>query len=671
MVPCSAVRRLVLIALGTAFAACAKQETKAPAVTRPSILLVTLDTTRADVLTPANAPSFTALTQRGRSFRQAYATVPQTLPSHLSMFTGLYPAGHGVRENGRYLSSSQKLIAEELKTAGYRTAAFISAFAVDKRFGLARGFDLFDDAFPRDRNERPAALTTNAAIEFLRTPNAQPLFMWVHFYDPHYPYEPPEPFRTRFAEQPYLGEIAAMDEQIGRLVAAFEQQVPGAKAIIILADHGEGLGEHGEAQHGNLLYQSTMHVPLLVIGDGIAKGTEEAPVSTRRVYHTIRDLAGVDATNSLRGGAATEVVMGEAMKPFLDYGWQPQVMAVERSLKVILAGRTEAYDVVSDPRETRDIAAQATPSRDARSALLQYPIPSAAAPPPAQTLDTEAQRKLAALGYLTSMAKPVIRPDAPRPVDMARLFPLLDDATTLFGTGRYREAIPVLRKIVDVDPHNLEAFLELATSYSALGDNTNAVATFHRAAVIAPDSDDVRTYLALHYARGSEWRRAVPLLERVLAASPDRLPALEALAVVRERQNRVAEAIQIREKIHQMREPADAEIERLAMMQMSTGDTEGAIRSLEQLRRRQQAAFKRNLELGVVYLAARRYTEARDALDQVTPSHPDYAMALFKRAQVSVLLGESDARSRIETARRKASPLTRELIARERLFQGR
>lgn len=636
---------------------------KAPArpLAPPSILLVTLDTTRADAIGPdakgIETPAFNALAARGQRFRQAYTTSPQTLPAHASMMSGLYPAGHGVRENGRYLTPRDPLLAERLHTSGYRTAAFVSAFAVARRFGLARGFDMYDDDFGKDRAERAAAETTDRALAYLQKPAPQPLFLWVHYYDPHYPYTPPEPFRSRYAKKPYLGEVAAMDEQLGRLVAAFQKR--GAAAIVIVGDHGEGLGEHGEAQHGNLLYQSTMHVPLLLIGPGIAPGTIDAPVSTRRIFHTTLDWAGLGATNSLRS-KETEVVVGEAMKPFLDYGWQPQIMAVEGRLKAILAGKIEVYDVIADPAEMHDLAATNL-TRPVRAALREYPVPSGEQTP--ANLDEESRRQLAALGYVTSITKPVVRPDAPRPVDMARLFPTLDEAAALFVRKEYRLAIPLLERILREDPHNLDAALRLATAHSSLGHDAQALAAFRKAEAIAPDSQDVRTYLALHYARGKEWQRAVPLLERIVGESPDRLPVLEALSVVRERQGRIEDAIRLRQKIYAMRSATPAELVRLGELAMSTGQTAVAIEAFEKARRNHE------LELGVLYLAAGRLQEARDALDRVPRSHAGYAMALFKRAQVSVLLHEPDQTARIDTARRNADATTRELIARERLFR--
>ena len=193
-----------LIAAVGLLVACHKPEPPAPPPV--SILLVTLDTTRADAIGPEATevvtPAFNELAKTSRRFVQAYTAVPQTLPSHTSMMTGLYPGGHGLHENGRYLSPTQPLVAERLRAAGYRTAAFVSAFAVARRFGLARGFDVYDDEMPEPRNERSARDTTDRVLGYLAKPSTQPLFLWVHYYDPHFPYEPPEPFRSRYAISP-------------------------------------------------------------------------------------------------------------------------------------------------------------------------------------------------------------------------------------------------------------------------------------------------------------------------------------------------------------------------------------------------------------------------------------------------------------------------------------
>lgn len=649
----------------------------AAAPSRPSILLVTLDTTRADAIGPeakgVETPAFNALAARGRVFRQAYAPVPETLPSHVSMMTGLYPAGHGVHENARTLPAHHAVSAERLRAGGYRTAAFVSAFVLARRFGLARGFDVYDDELG-GAAERSAKDTTDRAIAHLdATAGAQPLFLWAHYFDPHAPYAPPEPYRTTYAAQPYLGEVAAMDEQLGRLVQAFERRAPGPTAIIVASDHGEGLGDHGELQHGHLLYQPTMHVPLLIAGPGVEAGASDTPVSLRRVHHTLLDWGGVGdraevARLSLRSGAP-DVVLGEAMKPFLSYGWQPQIMAVEATKKAIFAGRYEVYDVRADPAEANDLERAAGVPASLRKATDDYPVPVPGAAPAAESLGEDARRQLASLGYVSAGAQPVVRRDAPRPVDMVALFEVIDRASTLFVQQRYADVVPLLERILRDDPHNLDAALRLATSHSMLGRDARALELFRRAAQIAPQSVDVQLYLALHQERGRQWARAVPTLERIVRDTPERLPAVEALARVRERQGRIEEALALRQQSLALKQPTAADLVQLGELAMSVGRTAVALEAFEGARRQQGDAFAHHLELGVLYVAARRFEEARAALDRVPTSHPEYPMALFKRAQVSVLLREPDAQARIALARRRADAATRELIAGERLFQ--
>lgn len=639
--------------------------TPEPPLPRPSILLVTLDTTRADAI-GAGTPAFNALAARGRRFTAAYATAPQTLPSHASMLTGLYPAGHGVHENARFLGAQHSLAAERLRTAGYRTAAFVSAFPLARRFGLDRGFEVYDDELG-GRPERSAAETTDRALAWLALPATGPRFLWVHYFEPHHPYEPPPPFRERFPSNPYIGEIAAMDQQLARIVEAFERASTGPVAILVAGDHGEALGEHGEAQHGKLLYEGVMRVPLAIAGPGVPAGADDRPVSVRRVFHTILDWAGLGSDLTLRGHSS-EVVLGEAMEPFLQYGWQPQVMTVEGRQKVIQAGGLEVYDLVADPAERHDLAPGAPLSRPVREALRTYPLPSLSAPPAPESLTEEERRRLASLGYVSSEARPVVRTDAPKPAAMAHLFDEIDRASALFVAEEYGAVVPLLQRILAEDPGNLSTLLRLGVAHSMLGDAEAALRAFRRAEALAPDSDDVRQVLALHYERTGAVDRAAPMLERVLAASPSRLPALEGLARIRERQGRLSEALELRKRIASLREPGAAELLGLGALAMAAGDTATAIASYERARALTGPEFRNDLELGVLYLAARRLPEARDALERVPRSHPGWPMALFKRAQVSVLLNEPDRDARIAAARAHADATTRTLIENERLF---
>jgi tetratricopeptide (TPR) repeat protein len=252
---------------------------------------------------------------------------------------------------------------------------------------------------------------------------------------------------------------------------------------------------------------------------------------------------------------------------------------------------------------------------------------------------------------------------------MVHLFDVLEKASALFVAEQYREVIPLLERILKEDPNNLDARLRLATAYSALGQDEQAVEAFRHASAIAPRSPDVRVYLALHYARGKNWRQAIPLLERVVEETPERLPALEALARIREREGRMTDAVALRQKIHSLRAPTAAELIHLGRVAMAAQQTPVAIDAFEDARAIQTEAFEHDLELGVLYLSARRLEEARAALDRVPAAHPEYPMALFKRAQVSVLLNEPDRAARIDRARKNADETTRALIARERLFR--
>lgn len=615
-------------------------------------------------------PALAALAARALRFAQAYATAPTTLPSHASMMTGLYPAGHGLHENGRRLADSVPLLAERLHAAGYATGAFVSGYPLERQFGLGRGFAPYDDDFGEGRLERPARETTDRALAWLAS-STEPRFLWVHYYDPHEPYAPPEPFRSRFPDDPYRGEIAAMDQELGRLLAAFDAGGGAAGVrILVAADHGEGRGDHGEMLHGNLLYQGVMRVPLLLAGAGLAPGVRSDPVSLRQVRATLLSWAGDHSEGEGLLVPAATPVLAEAMQPFLNYRWQPQVMGVAGRQKLIRSGRLELYDVVGDPAEVHDLAATQTPERALARAVADYPLPAATATA-STPLDDEARRRLASLGYLASEGTPtLVPPGAPRAADMTRLFPELDAASRDFVEERYAEAAPRLERILAADPGNLMTAVRLGVSRSLLGRDRAALAAFENAARIDPDSIEAKHYLAMHLLKSGRPELAAPLFEQVLAAEPDRLAALEGLARARASQGRLADAAALLERsVPQSRDPG-ARWAEVGLARMELGETERALEALERARGLQGSAFRRDLELGVLYLAAKRFEEARDALDRVPLDHPAAALALFKRAQASVLLNEPDRSERIRAAWERADPATRRLIENERLFAG-
>jgi choline-sulfatase len=647
-----------------------------PPATPPSLLLVTLDTTRADAVAPTAAadvtPSLAGLATRGIVFTQAYSTAPSTLPAHASMMTGLYPAGHGLHENGRRLSDALPVLAEELRSHGYATAAFVSGYPLERQTGMARGFDVYDDAFGEGRVERSAEATTGAALAHLgAVGGAKPVFLWVHYYDPHEPYAPPEPFRSRFPKDPYQGEVAAMDHSLGRLIDAFSSR-PDHR-VLVVADHGEGRGDHGEQLHGNLLYQGVMHVPLYIAGTGNAAGRREDAVSSRQVRATFLEWAGdVSSAGASLLRPAAGPVLGEAMQPFLSYRWQPQVMAVAQGIKLIRSGRLELYDLAADPGETNDLAALQEPNRGLARALADYPLPSPKTALAASSANSDEERKkLASLGYVASESVPDAVPaDAPRAAEMTHLFAELDAASHRFVAEDYRAAIPLFQRILREDPGNLMAAVRLAVCFSLLGRDAEALANFDRARKIDPASLDARHYLAMHLLQTRRFDDAAAHFEAVLGQQPDRGPALEALAKVRTLQGRPGEAADLLERALPLTSDAGGLQVRLGLLRMELGDTAGATAAFESARAAQGAAFRHDLELGVLYMASQRFDEARQALDRVAEDHPERAMALYKRAQLSVLLQEGDRNERVRQALAGADATTRELIQGDPLFAG-
>jgi tetratricopeptide (TPR) repeat protein len=585
------------------------------------------------------------------------------------MLTGLYPLDHGIRENGRRVSGELDLLASRLQSHGYSTAAFVSGFPLASQFGLARGFDHYDDEFGPDRVERTASETTDQALAFLKGEQA-PLFLWVHYFDPHDPYEPPEPFRSQYPDDPYLGEIAYMDRQLGRLVSSFRQRFQEKPwKIIVVGDHGEGLGDHGEGLHGNLLYQGAMRVPLIVAGSGVAPGRFDRAVSVRQIFDTVLGWAREGAQGGLFADVS-EPVLAESLKPYLQYGWQPQFMAVQDGIKVIRSGETEIYDVGVDPEEARNLAGQIEVDPSLREAISAYSTRALAAEDSNPgDLSQEAREKLASLGYFGSSGRPPLREDAPNPKDMVHLFGDLDLAAGLFIRQDYERAIPVFARIFESDPNNFVVALRLAVAHSVVGNERQAAESFERAREIDPSSVDLRHYQAMHYLRNRQWELAQPLLESVLAETPDRLPALKGLTQIYTRQGRIEDAVRLLEQIVQIMSSPGLELARLGELRMAQGDTAGAIRAFEKSREILDKQFTYHLDLGVLYLANRQFQEAAASLDRVSTMHPAYPMALFKRAQVSVLLNEPDREDRVRQAWAMADDTTRPLIESEQLFR--
>lgn len=502
---------LALVALPSP--ASAEQNSSVP----PSVLLVTLDTTRADHLgcygaSFAATPNLDALAAAGVRFDEAISPAPLTLPSHASLFTGLVPRRHGVRDNTLFrLGKEPSVLAEVLRTHGYETAAFVSSVVLDRVTGIDRGFESYDDtvrvgareAF--DYRERAAGQTNDVTLSRLDDLEG-PFFLWVHYFDPHLPYVPPEPFRRRYAGRPYDGEIAYMDEQFGHLLAAAKRK-SSSLIVIVAGDHGESLGDHGEDSHGVFIYQSTQRVPLLMAGPGVPRGrVVNRHVGLVDVFPTVLDLIGLPALPDLDGVSVVPLMRGEdaptrdyELESFYSthaYGWSPPRALVRGNDKFILLPRTELYSLSDDPAEKKNLAG-ARPKRsseleEALSALIEEDEGGSSGEAPDLA---EQRRRLEALGYVggrsTGEAEDVIDPK-----DGIRWIADLDAGRRAYQTGRPADGIEPLKRLLARNPENVPALLALSMCYLGAGRTESAVEADRRALAIAPEDDLVHFNLA-------------------------------------------------------------------------------------------------------------------------------------------------------------------------------
>jgi arylsulfatase A-like enzyme/Flp pilus assembly protein TadD len=490
------------------------------------VLLVTLDTTRADRLGcyghPGGAtPNLDALARRGVLFRQAYAHVPLTCPSHTSMLTGRLPPHHGVRDNGGYvLSQDVPTLAERFAAAGHRTGAFVSAFVLDRRFGLARGFATYHDQVPSgsasdqgDPSHRSvrAEATVERALAWLGQDARQPFFLWVHLFDPHHPYEPPEPFATRFASEPYLGEIAYTDAQLGRLLEAAAAR---HALVVVMGDHGEGLGDHEEVTHGYFVYSNTQHVPLVfslpgalpegASVDGIVRGVDLAP--------TLLDLAGLPALPDPDGTSLRAHLTGrrtdDAGPAYLEsyhprFWWGAQELLGVRSGRwlFIEAPRPELYDVLADPQERTNLAASHPSELDALRQRLRGWNAGGPPPAPGARMDAETERNLRALGYLGAGAAPPPGP-LPDPKDNGPVLAAVTRGHELLERGRPEEALVEFDRALALNPRSSSVRSRRAETLLKLGRLEDAFRAYAENAEGRPDEESLIGMSRVREAQG-------------------------------------------------------------------------------------------------------------------------------------------------------------------------
>ena len=544
------MRRTALVCLALVAAAACARRTGDRFPDAP-VVLVSIDTLRADHL-PAygyagvQTPQLDRFARDAILFENAYTQVPLTLPAHVSILTGLLPFEHGVRDNLGYLfdAKSHPTLQGLLKARGYATGAAVSAYVLRGGTGIGEGFDLYDDKmvvpFGTDalgRVQRPGAETAAIASRWLAGVKDKPFFLFFHVYEPHAPYEPPEPFKGRYPLA-YDGEIAAADQAVGALLDELRRTGVYDRAIVIvLSDHGEGLGEHGEDEHGILLYRWALHVPLLVKLPGSARaGTRvRAPVETIDLLPTLGPMLGLSLPSGLRGrsllaeGGDGRRLYAETSYPRTHLGWSELRALVDERWHYIEGAKRELYDIVSDPRElTNRLAEQRELGRSRQAELGRLPT-TLAAPSAASSADTE---RLAALGYLGG----AVQATGPLP-DPAERIGVLKDVKAAFrlaAAGRDEEAVLAFRRILAANPLLADARYELAQTLTRLGRWDEAYDAYREAMRASPSLASAMALemgqVCLKRGRLDEARSHAQLAERTNAAKAHELLARIALA---------------------------------------------------------------------------------------------------------------------------------------------
>jgi arylsulfatase A-like enzyme/tetratricopeptide (TPR) repeat protein len=518
-----AERLLILAAVAVAAAGCARKALLFP---RANVVVISVDTLRADHL-PAygyrgvETPAIDALARDAIVFENAVAQVPLTLPSHASLFTGLLPFQNGVRDNVGYrLADSPATLASHLAASGYATGAAVSSVVLDDTTGIARGFEFYDDRIEGTEAGQALGQVQRAGGETARLlegwigglDRERPLFAFLHVYEPHTPYSPPEPFRSRYPKSPYDGEIAASDEIVGRFLGFLKERgLYDGALIVFLSDHGEGLGEHGEEEHGILLYRETVRVPLFVKlpGGRLAGSRVDLPAQLADLFPTITAAVGQPAAPGLPGASLLDLAGGrvgvrriysESLYPRYHFGWSELACLTDDRHQYIEAPRPELYDWREDPREIRNLAPGLPP------AFRKLRVELAAMDRPLQapgTADPETVKKLAALGYIGQASPGAGEKDLPDPKDRIGSLQTLKDAGRLSATHRDEEAAALLGKFTAENPRMLDAWETLARTLRRAGRPEEAIEALERADRLSPGTSQIVMGLAdLNLAAG-------------------------------------------------------------------------------------------------------------------------------------------------------------------------
>jgi tetratricopeptide (TPR) repeat protein len=586
-----------------------------------SVLLITVDTLRVDALgaygNPRSpTPWMDRLAEGGARFEAAHAQGVVTLPSHANLLSGRYSLEHGVRDNSGFrFPAATPTLATILKSAGYRTGAFVSAFPLDFRFGLGRGFDLYDDRLgTTDRQaafhmqERRGVETVAAARRWLEANSGAPTFCWVHVYEPHFPYEPREPFASRFQQDPYLGEVATADDALRPLLEPLLNAGKAGQTLVVLtADHGESLGEHGEMTHGIFAYEATLHVPLIVFAPALFSHRVVGDAARHvDILPTILDALEIPSPADLPGASLLPLAAGaastsarssyfEALSGFLNRGWAPLRGVVKGQEKYIDLPVPELYDLRADPRETHNLA-PANPVRLEEMKSLLGGLRSGERDLRRVAESAEAREALRALGYVASSSASI---------------------------GRESSR-------VEDDPKNLialDAEVQDLVDHYRKGDLEGAIRIGEALVQKRPSMSLVFTHLAFLYRQKGDLRAAVEAVRRALAQNPEDTDAAGLLGGYLVEAGRPKEAARVLAPYAKRAEPDPDVLTARGMALAALGETKAALATFEQARSISPGNSMNLVNIGTTHLMSGDLVHAREAFLAAIDIAPDFARA--------------------------------------------
>ena len=628
--------------------------------TERNILLVTIDTLRADALSSyggrARTPNLDALAAAGARFTFAHSHAVVTLPSHTSLLTGRYPYEHGVRDNNGYrVGGDQQTLATRLKGLGFATGAFVGAFPLDQRFGLNRGFDVYDDHIPEVGTtvdfalpDRRANEVVDAATEWISSQQGK-WCAWVHVFDPHAPYRPPEPFAREYAADSYAGEVAWTDHALGPLFAKL-RTLSKPTLVVVTADHGESLGDHGELTHGIFAYESTLRVPLIVAEvvpgrDRSSRGvTIDAAVRHIDILPTVLDAVGT-ADPALPGATLLPLMAAgggddrpsyfEAMTANLSRGWAPLRGVIAGKDKYIDLPIPELYDLPADGKEERNLASE---RRERTAVLLNTLRTFDTAPPGRPGEETAAVRdRLRALGYIGGSPAPAREryEESDDPKRLIDLDALLHRAGDLYQRGNLREAAEAFQQVIARRPDTADAYRYLAFVFWQAGRPADAIATLEAALRNGITHRDVRVKLGIYLAEVGEANRAIALLEGMAG---DDTEALNSLGIAYGQAGRTADAMRTFAKVLDVDSTNGLAWQNMATLQLRAGDRKTAEASLRRALAIDEKLPGAYTTLGVVLSSTGRKPEAIEMWKQAVAIEPTEYDALYN---LTVTLAET------------------------------